>query len=331
MIWYCLRLPYVVSSCDFVHASIKPPECRAAAVKITVRNLSRAPRNGGGGMPITVTDRLPFAEWRHFSDSQARLISNYECSRFYLDQTRAFSISPPQFTIVPELELYLRWFTWKSDAKATLDADLQQAYWLDGAKRCVGIRQAHVADVTNYFNQYTASPDNDIRLCAVEIFAVILGPIYMEHRFNNCDGDFGDLYKRYVDITNSKRTVMVFQHITPFYIPNFLVYILLTMGRFVTEADLYSVASLASAFCRAQIFNSENVREAEIKTLARRYVVQQLLWLPVGSRTFGRRLQELLDGLFATFGLRNNVETVLPLVYDEDISQSIKDHAEHGN
>ena len=115
MIWYYFHFPYVVSNCDFVHASTKPPEYRAAVVKRTRRNIAQQSQDGGGGVPQVVADRMQLTVWLQFNGGQIATIVAHEMSNFYLDKTTSFSLRPPELTIVSKLELYLRWFTWDHD------------------------------------------------------------------------------------------------------------------------------------------------------------------------------------------------------------------------
>ena len=303
MVWYTMRFPFVSPSTDFTHASTKPPEYTAAVVEGNQGQHARNLRDGGGGLPRIAENRLPFEPWRHFRDSQITCIVNYQTSDFYLDKTSSFSLRPPELLMVCELELYLRWFTTDINIHTKLNENVQLSHWVDGAGRCVRIEQAHIADVANYIHRYTTSPDANLRHVSEELFASIFGPLYYEDRFSNHGHDhaFSELYLRFVDTSKTKRNVVVFTSPPPSYMPNFLIHLLLTMDKFVTEDELYEGPTITDALYSAEIFPSRNIEETHIQNLARRYIVEQLLWLPLGSRTFSLRLKQLTYTWYENF------------------------------
>ena len=66
-----------------------------------------------------------------------------------------------------------------------------------------------------------------------------------------------------------------------------------------------------------------------MRLLCKRYVTEQLLWLPVGSRIFAKMLQDALQTLrHILFGQQD--ETLLPQVTDQDIAinlqQTLQEH-----
>ena len=253
LIWYCFKFTYVISSCDFVHASTKPPEYRAVIVKNTAVNRIPVHVDGGGGLPLTVTQRLPLPNWRQFTDNQITTIAGYEVGRHYLDRTSSFSVRPPELRMITQLEMYLRWFVWGSDRKAKIQIPLQQSNWIDGAKRCVRIRYAHIPDVAQYIFNLRTSRDPNLGAAATELFAFIVGPLYVQYR-NGLHNDENDLFTLFVDLSCSRQNVVVFPSPTPSYLSNFLIHVLLTFGEYVCEADLYSNRTITHAYRRAGLF-----------------------------------------------------------------------------
>ena len=83
------------------------------------------------------------------------------------------SLLPPDLTIFCDLELYLRWFTWQRNPKAEINALLHTSHWIDGAGRCVKIRQAHVRDATEYILRLTTSADDSVRSVAQDLYVYI--------------------------------------------------------------------------------------------------------------------------------------------------------------
>ena len=321
MIWFSLKFPYVVSSCDYVHASTKPPEYRAAVVKHRKQHIDeREVREGGGGMPDTVSSRLRFPQWRHFTPSQVSTIIAYEHGDFYLDNTSSFSVRPPELVIFSKVELYLRWFTWRKDKKAALHPQRHMSHWIDGAGRCVRLRHAHVRDAAQFIQSLTTSNHVEIAPVAVDLYVSIFNVLVNTHEQPIVDNEpMNQVYNRFVDAAKKKRNVVVFTAPAPSYISNFLVHVLISMGEFVTEADLFRGPDMVAAFRRAGLVQGADIQEDDVKNIARQYVRHQLLWLPIGSRTFSRRLSDMLDGLTRMLLGGEVVHEALPIVNEHEI------------
>ena len=67
-----------------------------------------------------VADRMQRPEWRQFTNDQVHTITAYEAGNYYLDRTSSFSVRPPEFRIIPILELCLRLFVWETVPKANI-------------------------------------------------------------------------------------------------------------------------------------------------------------------------------------------------------------------
>ena len=87
--------------------------------------------------------------------------------------------------------------------------------------------------------------------------------------------------------------VVWFSNIRPTQPHKWLQHILLSMGRFDNEYNLLRDGSMKSAFIRAKLFqdtNDEQELESAVHSVLRRYVLEQLVYLPGGSRQFDRYL-----------------------------------------
>jgi hypothetical protein len=323
MIWYSLKFPYVVSSCDNVHASTKAPEYRAAILKHHRRHPQDIEaQDGGGGLPQTVAARLPYPEWRQFTASQVQCIEAHEKGTLYLDATSAFSLRPPELLLFSKLELYLRWFTWRKDPKAHLDLIVNRSHWIDGGERCIRLRHAHVSDAANFIFTLTTDAHENIANVAIDMYVHIFRPLLTEH--NNAPHSPSDHYERFVDISKTKRNVVVFNCPSPSNIPAFSVHLLLTMGSFTTELDLYSVPNMVTAFRLATILHDNEPDHDDVKRIAKDYVLNQLLWYPFGSQTFSKHLTDTLQALRAIL-LDETINEVMPKATETDIAQSTID------
>ena len=85
--------------------------------------------------------------------------------------------------------------------------------------------------------------------------------------------------------------IPVFSNVKPLNAPRFIIHILLSMGRFQTECDLWGEPSLQLAFVKARLIpieaiESENSRALDeaIDELLFRWITEQLRYYPIGSK-----------------------------------------------
>jgi hypothetical protein len=230
---------------------------------------------------------------------QQLAMPDYTSGSYYLDVTTAFSLRPPELVIFDKLELYAKWFCFKSRGKRrySVDIDLSLCLWVDGAGRQVRLRHAHVSSACEYLFHLQTSADIVKAEHATELCTAIFNDLHYEHGTVQQLDAYSDLYNTFVDITKRKRNVVVFTQVTPSQFSRFLVHLLLSTGSYVTEIDLYSSPSMLEAFCRATLIPNDEPTEEDVKRIARQYVIDQLQWLSVGTRRFSKLFQCLVDGL----------------------------------
>jgi predicted GIY-YIG superfamily endonuclease len=321
MIWFCAGLPYVTYPTDMTHVSTMPPEYRAAVIKRTNTHIAV---EGGGGHLIPVEARRDFPVWRQFTHTQQLAMEDHATGSYYLDVTTGFSLRPPELTIFDNLEMYAKWFTFKSVGrqKYTADALLASCPWIDGAFRQVRLRHAYVACASQYIRDMQQSANPDKCQCALELSNSIFEDLDYEHYSVSDFGVHSQLYLRFVDVSKTKRNVVVFTQVTPTQFSRFLVHLMLSSGNFVTEIDLYTAPTMLEALQRASLIPGLEPTEVDVKRIARDYVLDQLQWLAVGTRRFSKLLQCVLDGLHRLLIDGELVYDGLPLYLERDMVQN---------
>jgi predicted GIY-YIG superfamily endonuclease len=321
MIWFCAGLPYVSYTTDMTPVSTMPPEYRAAVIK---RPAARNAVDGGGGQlrPVEARRHLPI--WRHFTQTQELAMQDYTTGSYYLDVTTAFSLRPPELTIFDNLELYAKWFAFKSIGGQTYEAaaDLAACVWIDGAYRKVRLRYAHVLSACEFLVNMQNCADPIKRRCALELCNAIFDELDYEHQTVPDPDAHSELYLRFVDVAKTKRNVVVFTQVTPTQFSRFLIHLMLSAGNFVTEIDLYTAPTMLEAFKRASLIADLNPTVDDVKRIAQNYVLDQLQWLAVGTRRFSKLLQCLLDGLERLLIQGELVYDGLPLYLQRDMVEN---------
>ena len=325
MIWFSLGLPYVTCPVDTTHVSTLPPEYRAAVIK---RPNTRGLVEGGGGQLVTVEQRRNFPEWRNFTDSQQLAMLDYSRGSYYLDVTTAFSVRPPELLLFDSVELYAKCFTFTSIGRQRheLHIDLGSCQWVDGALRRVKLRHSHVLDACQHIFAKAQSPDGDHAQQALELCDAIFNSIHREHLAQH--GTFSALYLRFVDITKTRRNVVIYTQVSPNQFSKFLVHLMLSLGKFVTEIDLYSAPSMLDAFRRASLLTEDQPTVHDVQRIARSYVLDQLQWLGISTRQFARLLQCLLEGLDRFLLQEEIAYDALPLFLERNMIQQANDEVQ---
>ena len=85
----------------------------------------------------------------------------------------------------------------------------------------------------------------------------------------------------------SKLPVPVFSNIKPTTPHRFLIHVLLSMGDFQNELELWEEGTIQRAFLKARLI-SNNDQEASVRALVKKYVMEQLLFMPGGTQMFDR-------------------------------------------
>lgn len=317
-LWFVHGFDYVVHDRDITHVCTLPPEYRPGHVKRQRRN-AHDPGEGGGGDPEPVRLRIALPAWRQFTHSQALEISGYERGNYKMDNTRSFSVRPPELLCVDKLEDYLRFFSFHtSGGRYEVHNDLARTPWMDGARRFVRIRSAHFLDVVSLFQRLSGEDDNPHLPSLAHIRNTIIAPLHQEWLLAPQQGSV--FFLRFVDIEARRKNVVVFSQIAPDNTDRFFVHMLLTMGRFrnavVTELDLYGMPSLLEAFIALHLL-PENPTMDHIHQLGGRYVMEHLQFMSIGVRRMERLIAALIDNLSSL--IRPQALPNMPAVSEEDM------------
>lgn len=323
------ELEYVHSSANFIHVPTFPPEHRMA-VRKKPKSLKRISSDGNNYIAI---QRIGLPPWRRFSANQMRMIIDHDEGVHYPDKTTSFSLRPPELRVITALGQYSKWFSTKKAGKLqdAIHADIEQAGFVDGALRQTRVRAIHIPEVVEYLTR----TENDIKTSASakEVCTTLLEKIFnpLMNMYHSWDmrGQFpkNDISRRFVDESDKRPAVPVYSSVSPKNATKFLIHILLSMGRYETELDLYTVPHMRESFYKAGLIESRDAEglARDVKALTKRYITEQLMWLPITNRSFCKFLKLSVDVLQNFFIHKTLHYDQPPLIFMKNIQDSYRE------
>lgn len=303
MIWYSQDLPYIMTNLEFVHCSTRDPEHRLA-VERRHAGIGRKLLHDDGVL-IPVRTRQVFPAWRQFTANQVLFMREAVESRYYVDKTSSFSLRPPELHCFCTLKDYLRIFSFKSVGRYEAAEVLRESPWIDGSGNQVRIRQIYLQEAATWLNEYR----DDDRFSSGDVLALVQDLLLEEH--NDVKSPF---YERFVDTFATKHVVFVPTSIDPQCFNKFLVHLLLTLGEFITEIDLFTGNSLLDAFENARMIkDAQNPTDEEALIILRSWLMWNMRVMPKGNKVKSRYLAIGMDGLRHFFATGNLAYEGMPL------------------
>ena len=234
------------------------------------------------------------SNWK-FTEDQVETVKDTIASGLTNDKISIFSFRPPQLLFIDEIEKYFKWFV-RGPKSADLLTFVQPRPWIDGSGLVVKL----LSSAVDHFIDFTQGCLNKSRF-----------RFTTEDNLRECINHVSSHRSVYVTGCNSPLSVVVFSDVSPSSVVNFLTHVLLTFGNFETEISLFKHCSMTKAFASAGLIDdANNPTEEEILTITKRYVLQESIFKPGGSRTEDRKLV-LAHKVFKSLLIDGSVE------YDE--------------
>ena len=277
--WWSLRFPYVVSNISFVHVVTAPKEKRSGVI-LEKRRVSRHNQAPLYARQNAIRRNLSLPSHRQFTNNQTFLIIDTQKSCLTPDKVTIFGVRPPELRFVRNIEQYFTWFlrfkrTEKQATETCLKAAADDSLWIDGLGYIVVLNSFYFDSFISFCNNYT-STDNSFLLNCVEALACLRSPnrnnFISPKKFATC-------------------RQVVFSNVLPRDSSNFVIHILLTLGSYTTELDLFSNSSIINAFHIAGLCQSTSgCDNLEVLQITRRFLLEQLIFYPGSSSLLDRFL-----------------------------------------
>ena len=271
--WHLFDLPFVKSSFSSVCINTNEMECRPG-LKLSThsRNLYPTINRTRTSNVINLRNALPL--WRQFTESQKRTIEVHLESSISVCNITAYSARPPELLFIRNPKEYF-WLLERHEIKNLDTLKLQQLLttnsmvWIDGFGKQVLIRKNR----TSYFFDCL---QNSNEQCAVHLSAILQTEVDLLP-FTSSNDD------------NRSSAVVFFSKIYPADAGKFFVHLLLSMGQFETELDLFSCNNLLDCFKKAGLWTNTTTRE-NIVNITRKYILEQAQFLPGSTRMFDKNV-----------------------------------------
>ena len=322
----CLQEPQIQTNYESIKVSTTPLGERAGLVRTQPfgtkpEDLSK---NGDITSPDLDDDHLeivPYRDqqlppFRRHSRSQKLVLRDQLHCPVTLDRVTLFGCRPPELMyVVRNPLLYWRWFV-RSKAKAgTSPADLKyllapgkplhESHLVDGLNYCVYVRSAAVAELWRhlqsvkgelYRHGHGAVYEWLNKFCELWCMNKVRGLNADESKF--FDAVESRLVKEGEPTGNGNiypLPIIVHSNIKPTNPHRFLIHMLLCYGNFDTEMDLYAHGSLRKCFEVAGVISctaNTAILEEEVKRLTRKWILDQLVYYPISTKTFDKYVTE---------------------------------------
>ena len=231
-----------------------------------------------------------------------------------LDKIGQFSLRPPELLFVSTPCMYLSWFTrtkikqWKDSLPADqkvmlmkmLQLDFEKSPWIDCCGYMVKIRPLAIPKIYKILKDYpNIRIDKDfgsskVYQATLSIFKLLNGESMRLRSEQSIR--INSLKQIFVDETDRSNLLPIYWYRTvrATDAERFLYHVLLSMGKFNTEFELYTKGSMKKAFVYAQLLDdsSERALTESVKQLTKRYLTEQLFHYPLGTHSLDREIVE---------------------------------------
>ena len=317
-VWWMLQFPYVVTNINFVHVVTSPKEKRAGVVfEPKMKEKRSGEQMYGKQIKLRISLNLP--DHRRFTANQELIIVDSERSMLSADKITVFGARPPELLFVTEVEKYFTWFirsrvTKNVDSAKMLEKNVQKSLWIDGFGYQIKLNYLYRKSFTTFCESFCSPKSQLVRQCveALQCINSYHSSNFVAH--NECQSP----------------VQVVLSNVVPSNSSIFLTHILLSLGEYITEIDIFSQPSIQHAFAAANLIqSSRGATEKELLHLCRRYIMEQLRFYPGSSTILERFSHSALQCLQqATQHNTLSVFGALPQTLQENIIQNAETEVE---
>ena len=282
-IWWSLKLPCIMSSFDFIHVPSVPMEKRQGIIQTYKYHANFVDKC------IHLRENEQLEPHRLFKDNQKTIMQDAFTSSYSLDKVTIFSLRPPELLCVTTMKAYFTLFVREEKIKKLSQMKIllhkQPPVWIDGTNCVVRIRQSAMNQISQYIKDMETL-NNEIAFSNLKhILTINDGNNITDHVSKNR--------------LTSNTPVVVFSTVYPRQPINFLLHLLYSMGAFETELDLFHSSSLLDCFVKAKILPEGKLTEEDAHVLIRKYLFEQMIFIPGGNLSFSARLSDAFHHIMA--------------------------------
>ena len=330
---WMLQLPTVITTMDFVSVPTVSLENRGGVILKRKNNTqSRVNRPGiANEGPAEIRENhlnLPFH--RRFTRSQKIVLESVNKTPFSTDKVTVFSLRPPELLFVDKLKLFFSWFVReKLPCKKTenvnirfVKVNVKESHWVDGENFAIRLRPSAITEFSAFVQERLLENPNDSRLndASLVVTEVVNISTHSSRSF---------FVSADVTLSNTPGEV-VFSKVYPRNPANFLIHFSLSNARFETELELFDVPTLKDAFVRGKLVpDKQTYDESDVNELLKKYILEQLRYLPGGTRSFDSNLLAAKSA-FKGLLIDNDIYSEgLPITTMDTLTEALEDRAKN--
>ena len=296
--------PDVFTTLEFIDISTFPFELRGGN-KVTIDNQGNTVHQG-----VTPDDDVHIAscpakqkrvelrleDWRMFSENQMMTYRNHYMKNVTYDKVSQFSLRPPELlTLFDTVADYFRWFEIGAkplkidDINLHTRLDFRDSWWIDALGRKVTLRVNAFYEVTSFLD--TLEQPLDIHTTNMKSLILHIIDVYKSdvNLLSDAQKEQRDGIRTSFlhEQLTTQLPIPVLSNVSPRNPMQFVLHILLSLGRFATEVDISVHPSLRESFRMAHLIGP-NTDEASLtiysNNLLRKYILEQLVYYPNSMR-----------------------------------------------
>nr|XP_039259083.1 uncharacterized protein LOC120335608 isoform X2 [Styela clava] len=290
---------YTTSTADFIHVNTNPPEYRVWKVKFNKAAGQHRTYGMTGGRSTFVDCRLAdnVPHWRRFTVNQQLHAREYLNSDFNYSNTERYNIRPPELLSVNKLLLYHEIFIYTGrralESNFHLPLDPMSGPFYDACGYEVRIRRSGIHKLGHFLTdkEQTSEHFDDHHMPSRNFLTDLLKRLSLEK-----STDTQHLSKIFVHDITTKETVAVNSYIYPDKKINFLYHLIITLGCYDSEFDLFrGTNSFREVFVRAGLLpRKADYNQQDANFIFKLYMNAEGLHLPITRRKL-ERLTKLAD------------------------------------
>lgn len=248
-------------------------------------------------------EALKLPTWRQFNTNEQMILRDQLCAHVSMDNLTWFSIRPPELRCINMQRDYIQCFFWKKiytkpPHEAGVAADTKTEHmlkngilwdspWIDGVERRIYIRRKGIEMI---ISKYGAKMCPEVKLLFHSLYHKHHGTYHHycpTHYQEQIHGNINlDTFLHKDDAHVTKLPLCVIAPIKPTRSNKFIIHLILSMGTFSNEVDLWGKAStIADVFYNAKLLRKNPSVEAptskDVDLILAKYIDEQLFYLPI--------------------------------------------------
>ena len=306
---------------------------------------------------VGVRNKL-FKKQRHrlHTPSQIVLLEDQMKCKLSLDRVTIFGLRPPELLIINKLEWYFRFFVRSSEViekdelREALSINETKSIWVDGLGRQVTLRPKAIPELYDiltearfkrlFEHKYKCSYNTLFRICTLhkEAGGLTIGnnAVTKSKLTRSCKiKEWEDLQTNLVEteLAHRELPIPVFSNVKPHNACKFMIHVLLSMGHFETERDIWQCTSFKEAFQYCNLLENQEGKsdiKAEIDCLLKKWILDQLRFYPIGNKAMDEYIVKASHILSSAIAHNEiPIDDIPPYLYTslvKDISEKTIEH-----